>query len=81
MAERGENFRENQSQFSNPLSADIFGNASDMAVMQMEPGELKTLRYSELNQNQLRYGVAKWAKNFQAYLSGVFYVDMESMDG
>lgn len=80
MAERGENFRENQSQFSNPLSADIYGNASDMAIMQMEPGELKTLRYSQLNETQLRHGVAKWARNFQSYLSGVFYIDMESVE-
>ena len=64
MYERGEmiNIRENHSQFSNPLSGDI--NASDFAILPLEQGKLKTMRYSELNESQKRYGIAKWARKF-----------------
>ena len=64
MYERGEmiNTRENHSQFSNPLSGDI--NASEFAILPLEAGKLKTMRYSELNESQKRYGIAKWARKF-----------------
>ena len=55
MYERGEiiNIRENHSQFSNPLSGDIINsvNASDFAILPLEQGKLKTMRYSELNES------------------------------
>ena len=78
MYERGEiiNIRENHSQFSNPLSGDIINsvNASDFAILPLEQGKLKTMRYSELNESQKRYGIAKWARKFQNFLQGIYYI-------
>lgn len=76
--ERGEmtNIRENHSQFSNPLSGRITPNeASDFSILPIEQGQLKTMRYSELTENQKGYGIGKWARKFQNFLQGIYYVD------
>ena len=33
--------------------------------------------YSELTENQKGYGIGKWARKFQNFLQGVYYVDDE----
>jgi len=45
--------------------------------MPLEHGQLKSMRYSELNKSQLRHGIAKWAKKFQNYLQGLYYLEIE----
>ena len=43
----------------------------------LEPGQLKTVLYSELNQSFRRLRLAKWARKFQNFIQGIYFFDLE----